>query len=81
MNMKKIAIVARGVLGDDAYEKRTIWRGREVKFSNRGPHARMGRFGGGWDRELGVQLGPNGLKGTVLINLWRGSIRIDPKKA
>lgn len=51
---------------------------REVHIRNRGEGARMGRFGGGWERELGIQLGRNGLRGTIIVNLWRGSVRIDP---
>jgi len=69
---------ARGVLGSAAYERRTLWRGRAVRVQNRGPAARMGRFGGGWEREVGLQLGRNGLAGTIIVNLWRGSVRIDP---
>lgn len=38
----------------------------------------LGDFGGGWERELGLQLGPRGLRGTVIVNLWRGSVRVDP---
>jgi hypothetical protein len=68
-------------VGDAAYEKRATWRGRPVRFSNRGPAALMGRFGGGWNRELGIQLGSRGLAGTIIVNLWKGSVRIDPKGA
>ncbi len=74
----RAAIVAVKLLGRGPYERRTTWRGRPVKLQNRGPDAHMGRFGGGWDRQLGIQLGRNGLSGTVIVNLWRGSVRIDP---
>jgi hypothetical protein len=79
MTIREIATVVRALtVGDAAYHKRVTWKGRPVRFENRGPDARMGRFGAGWDRELGLQLGPRGLRGTVIINLWKGSIRIDP---
>lgn len=68
-------------IGDAPYTKRFEAFGRSVKIENRGPHARMGRFGGGWERELGLQLGGRGLQGTIIVNLWKGSIRIDPKRA
>ena len=70
----------RGLLSSPAYERRTTWRGRPVRLSNRGPGARMGRHGGGWDFEVGIQLGSRGLDGTVLIKTGRGSIRIDPRR-
>lgn len=70
---------ARQLLGDGPYERRLTVRGRPVRLQNRGPAARMGRFGGGWERELGVQLGARGLEGTVIVNLWRASVRVDPR--
>lgn len=75
--MKALAEL-RAFLGDDHYERRTTWRGRPVRFQNRGTGAVMGRFGGGWERELGIQLGRRGLAGTIILNLWRASVRIDP---
>lgn len=74
--MKRLRVLGLA-LGEGPYEKSGTWRGRKYRFSNRGPASYMGRFGGGWDRELGVQVGRN----TVLINLWKSSIRIDKKRS
>lgn len=68
------------VAGNTYVEKRVVVKGRSVRFQNRGEGAHMGRFGGGWQRELGIQMGSRGLRGTVIVNLWKGSIRIDPRK-
>lgn len=73
-----LALVKALAVEDQAFEHRTAWKGRPVRLQNRGPSSWMGRFGGGWERQLGVQLGPDGLEGTVIVNLWKGSIRIDP---
>lgn len=67
-------------IGSDSYKALLTVLGRPVRLENRGPDARMGRFGGGWEFQVGVQTGRNGTKGTIIINLGRGSIRIDPKK-
>lgn len=72
--------VARALVGTGSLDRHVIVRGRKVHLENRGPDAVMGRFGGGWERELGIQLGRRGLSGTIILNLWRGSIRIDPRK-
>ena len=74
------ARAARAFLGAGPYENGFIWRGRPVRLGNRGPGAPMGYHGGGWDREFGVRLGRRGWKGTVIVYLGRGSIRIDPAK-
>lgn len=71
---------ARQFLGAGPYEKRLTWRGRPVRLQNRGPHAVMGRFGGGWETEVGFQMGRRGIHGTIIINLGRASVRIDPRK-
>lgn len=68
-------------IGNDAYLKRLTVAGRPVRLENRGPDARMGRHGGGWDFEVGVQLGRSGIRGTIIVTLGRGSIRIDPRPA
>lgn len=72
---------ARALLGHDEVDHWTTFRGRRVHLKNRGPAAHMGRFGGGWERQLGIQLGGRGFAGTIIINLWRGYIRIDPRPA
>lgn len=85
---KSMTRLIRGLLalralaaGNAHYERSLTVRGRPVRLSNRGDGAVMGRFGGGWQRELGVQIGGRGLKGTVILNLWKGSVRIDPRPA
>lgn len=70
-----------GVPGTGEVDHWATFRGRRVHLKNRGADAYMGRFGGGWERELGIQLGGRGFAGTIIINLWRGSIRIDPRPA
>lgn len=67
-------------VGEEAYSRQFKIRGRMVRLQNRGVDAGMGRFGGGWQRQLGIQLGRNSLEGTIIVNLWKGSIRIDPKE-
>ena len=68
-------------IGNEAYTHRLVVAGRPVRLENRGPSARMGRFGGGWEFSVGIQTGRNGTKGTIIVNLGRGSIRIDPRSA
>lgn len=77
--MRDAVEIARVIFGVGPSEHRLTVKGRPVRFSNRGPSARMGRFGGGWERELGVQLGGRGPSGTIIVNLWRSSVRIDPR--
>lgn len=72
--------VARALVGHGSLDRHVMIRGRKVHLRNKGPAAVMGRFGGGWERELGIQLGSRGLSGTIIVNLWRGSVRIDPRK-
>ena len=67
-------------LGDKAYHRKLEISGRPVRLENRGPDARMGRFGGGWQTQVGVQMGSRGSRGTIIVNLGKGSIRIDPRK-
>lgn len=54
-------------------------RGHKVKWESR-PSTKQGngtgRFGGGWDFELGIQRGSN----TTILNLGHSSIRIDRRK-
>lgn len=64
--------------GDESYKAHLRVAGRRVRLENRGPHANMGRFGGGWMTNVGIQIGRAGLKGTIIVNLGKGSIRIDP---
>ena len=44
-----------------------------IKYERRSKDELWGRFGGGWDWELGFQLGGN----TLIINLLIAYIRID----
>lgn len=66
-------------IGEAAFERTYTVRGRRVRLNNRGPGAPMGRHGGGWDLEIGLQLGRNRWAGTILLLLGKGSIRIDPR--
>lgn len=44
--------------------------GVKVEYVNRGPHAQLGRFGGGWMWKVGFQAGRLTRKrGTIIINL------------
>jgi len=52
-------------------------RGRKVTFKHRSPNAPMGRFGGGWQWELGVQAGGS----TVIFNLLVCTVRINFKRS
>lgn len=65
---------------DAAYKAQLNVLGRPVRLENRGSDARMGRFGGGWMTSVGIQMGSRGTRGTIIVNLGKGSIRIDPKK-
>jgi len=67
-------------VGDEAYRRNLTCFGRPVRLENRGPDARLGRFGGGWQTIVGIQTGRAGLKGTIIVNLGKGSIRIDAKR-
>ena len=49
--------------------------GRRVRFQWRPPGG-LGRFGGGWDIEAGIQIGGS----TVIINLGFCSVRIDRRR-
>ena len=75
--MRRLGII-HDALMVGPYEKRVTVRGRPWRFQNRGPAAVMGRFGGGWDFQVGFQTGRRGLHGTIIINLGRSSLRIDP---
>lgn len=44
-----------------------------IKYEHRGPDCMRGRFGGGWNWELGFQYS----SGTLIINLLTFSIQID----
>ena len=52
----------------------TAW-GRNFKWERRIGEP-MGRFGGGWEWKLGVQVGGS----TVILNLLVGTLRIDRKR-
>jgi hypothetical protein len=67
-------------IGDEPYRHHLKVAGRRVRLENRGIGANMGRFGGGWMTSIGVQMGRNGTRGTIIVSLGKGSIRIDPAK-
>ena len=50
--------------------------GREVAFQQRTSGPPFGRFGGGWNWELGFQIG----SGSVIVNYLVGSMMISRKK-
>ena len=63
----------------DPYEKYRSWviLGRKVRYSRKSKNSRMGRFGGGWNWNIGVQVGG----GTIIVNLLVASLRIDRQRA
>lgn len=82
MTALQVLAAARAlVVGNARYERQMVVRGRTVHLKNRGDGERMGRFGGGWQRQLGLQLGSRGWRGSIIINLWKGSVRIDPRRS
>lgn len=46
------------------------------RWSHRPPSAPMGRFGGGWQWNVGVQIGAR----TVIVNCLVGHLRFDRKR-
>jgi hypothetical protein len=52
--------------------RRNVWK-YAIKIEHRSRTTWMGRFGGGWQWSLGIQVGSN----TTIINLLVISIRID----
>lgn len=61
------------------YNIREQWSiGRvDVRFSSRSSNGFMGRFGGGWNWKLGVQIGGN----TMLIGLLIAELCVSIRKA
>jgi hypothetical protein len=57
-------------------EKNWTIRGCRIKFEWRDPKSPMGRFGGGWNWNVGVQVGGS----TVILNLLVCSLRFDRKR-
>ncbi len=51
-------------------------RGRRVSYQRRTADESMGRFGGGWQWKVGVQVGGSG---TLIVNCLVFSLRIEPK--
>lgn len=76
--MKRAQRLLRVAFGTAAGEERGTVLGRTYRVQNRGPAAGMGRFGGGWDFNVGVQMGRRGVKGTIIVNLGKASIRVYP---
>jgi hypothetical protein len=63
----------------NGFEKRFTWRGRQGRFGKRGENERMGLFGGGWDRCLGIRMGKEGFKGTIYMELWIFEFRLNKR--
>ncbi|WP_297775383.1 hypothetical protein [Mycobacterium sp.] len=49
---------------------------RALRISHRPPDSPMGRFGGGWQWEVGVQVGPR----SVIVNCLVFTIRYDRRR-
>jgi hypothetical protein len=59
---------------------RRDWQVGRVKvgFRHRPPSERMGRFGGGWQWEVGFQAGNlSRARGCVIVNLLVASVRVE----
>ena len=61
-----------------AYDIDKHWKFRQyaITFQIRSKNNLWGRFGGGWDYEIGVQWGAS----SVIFNLLIGYLRIDRRK-
>ena len=67
----------RGICDESfGYYRETTICGRRVKVKWRDPTNPTGRFGGGWQYEVGIQVGPS----TVIVNLGVFSVRIERRK-
>lgn len=62
-------------MGGKVFQKEWIILGRRVKYEHR-DRSGMGRFGGGWNWQVGIQVGGN----TVIINLLVAALQIDLKR-
>lgn len=59
---------------DEKWTIKTVQIGRvRIQYEHRSPKCLWGRFGGGWNWELGFQCSSS----TLIINLLTFSIRID----
>ena len=63
-----------GTIRENYWERHIL--GRHVTYTRKSRNAPMGRFGGGWNWNLGFQAGGR----TVIINLLTVNIRIERKK-
>jgi hypothetical protein len=57
-------------------DRSTVVFGRDVRYTRKSDEG-LGRFGGGWSWNVGVQVGA----GSVIINLLVASVRISRKRA
>ena len=54
-------------------KERTVKKSVKLTYQHRDKTAPMGRFGGGWQWQVGVQVGGK----TAIVNLLVASVRID----
>lgn len=62
-----------GATNEYVFNKTYIFLGRKFRFQQKRKGCLMGRVGGGWDIEFGVQIGGS----SIIVNLFVMSIRID----
>jgi len=69
--------ITRGILADSCgFRRNLVVGGRKVLIQWRDPQNPLGRFGGGWQYEAGIQIGGS----TVIVNLGVFSVRIDRRR-
>ncbi|NIO30185.1 MAG: hypothetical protein GTN75_00125 [Gemmatimonadetes bacterium] len=67
-----------GLLGNGCLQRERSFntKNKRIRFQWRDSTSPMGRFGGGWQYELGVQVG----RSSTIVNLGVFSVRIDGRK-
>jgi len=61
---------------DREYSWRTEWMGWAIRYQRRPASNLWGRFGGGWQWKVGIDVGGQ----SVIFNLLVATLRIDPAK-